>query len=241
MKMTDKEVIAFALSYRRDVLLLDDNEPITDSFKLAEKAGFFIIATPLKTKFDKDLERGFYKKIGSISFIFVNSDNYKATQNFTVWHEVYHCENPFNYNKIDILRDEKQAEIFAATLLLPPDTLALELESNLNTKKIYANEIHKLSIKYKLHYKAVLNQILRSFPEELGGLGFLYADKFFEDRKHLNYLDKEEISGLYTTGHKYISKSIIDAILENRDSGIIDNNDVSNINAIIEEVFSIDK
>ncbi|MEB7383482.1 ImmA/IrrE family metallo-endopeptidase [Staphylococcus xylosus] len=241
MKMTDSEVIDFALNYRRNVLLLEDNDPIIDSFKLAEMAGFFIIATPLKSEFDKDLERGFYKKIGSVNFIFVNTDNYKATQNFTIWHEVYHCENPFDSKILDINEDEKLAEIFAATLLLPPDTLALELVSNLNTKKIYANEIHKLSIKYKLHYKAVLNQILRSFPEELGGLGFLYANKFFEDRKHLNYLEEEEISDLYTTGHKYISKSIIDAILENRDSGIIDSNDVSNINAIIEEVFSIDK
>lgn len=240
MKMTDSEVIDFALNYRRNVLLLEDNDPIIDSFKLAEMAGFFIIATPLKSEFDKDLERGFYKKIGSVNFIFVNTDNYKATQNFTIWHEVYHCENPFDSKTLDINQDEKQAEIFAATLLLPPDTLALEFESNLNTKKIYANEIHKLSIKYKLHYKAVLKQILRTFPKEFQGLEYLYGNKFFDNRKFLNELDKVELVKLYETGNKYISRKILDAIIQNHENKIIDDEDVANINSIIEEVFSID-
>ena len=238
--MTDIEVIDFALSYRRNVLLLEDNEPIIDSFKLAEKAGFFIIATPLKSEFDKDLERGFYKKIGSVSFIFVNTDLYKATQNFTIWHEAYHCEIPYDSKKDNIERDEEQAEIFAATLLLPPDTLELELESNLKTQKLYPNKLHKLSIKYKLHYIAVLKQILRTFPKEFQGLKYLYGNKFFDDRKFLNELDKFELAKLYETGNKYISRKILDAIIQNHENEIIDNGDVANINDIIEEVFSID-
>lgn len=62
MNMTDKEVIKKAMEYRKNILNLSSDETIQDSFKLAEMAGFFIIATPLGSGFEKNGEYGFYKK-----------------------------------------------------------------------------------------------------------------------------------------------------------------------------------
>lgn len=94
--MNKDDVINSALDYRRSVLGLDDLDPIQDSYKLAEKAGFFIIALPLSDSYIKEEESGFYLKLGSIDFIFVNSSVYKATQNYTIWHEVYHSLYPLD-------------------------------------------------------------------------------------------------------------------------------------------------
>ncbi|MEB6231177.1 ImmA/IrrE family metallo-endopeptidase [Mammaliicoccus sciuri] len=238
MIMTNNEVIKQAMEYRRNMLNLCDNEPIQDTFKLAEKAGFFIIATPLGNEFNNNYEYGFYKKIGSSKFIFINSTAYKATQNFTIWHEVYHSLFPFNKFEMDYERDEEQANIFSSNILIPTESLKLELSKNIINKKLYANEIHKVSLKYKMTYKAVLKHFFDIVPELKTHLGYLYSKS--NERKYLTVSQRDELDELYEYGNKYLTKSIFEAIEDNHNKGIIDDDDLSRINAIIGEVFSID-
>lgn len=239
--MNKDDVINSALDYRRSVLGLDDLDPIQDSYKLAEKAGFFIIALPLSDSYIKEEESGFYLKLGSIDFIFVNSSVYKATQNYTIWHEVYHSLYPLDdqeYSKEKIDCDEDCAELFALVILMPPKAVEQYLSKNFLNETLYNNQVLSLSLKYKLHYNAVLKYIMDFYPI-FNRMGFLYGMKEKAVDK-LNTSNREKYSALMETGNKYITGAVFDAIENNYRAGKIDNNDLKSINELIEEVTSID-
>src|SRR5699024_6792622 len=107
-----EQVIKLAENFRSETLGLKPDEAIDNSFKLAEKAGFFIIALPLGKEFNKTHENGFYIKIGVVKFIFINSTVYKSTQNYTIWHEVYHSLYPMNISGASA-EEIKQDEVYA--------------------------------------------------------------------------------------------------------------------------------
>ncbi|WP_414047361.1 ImmA/IrrE family metallo-endopeptidase [Macrococcus equi] len=239
--MNKDVVIDSALDYRRNVLGLDDLEPIQDSFKLAEKAGFFIIALPLSDSYKKDEESGFYLKLGSIDFIFVNSTVYKATQNYTIWHEVYHSLFPLDdkessQESIDL--DEECAELFAVAILMPPKAVEHYLSKSFVNGTLFNNQVLSLSIRFKLHYNAVLKYIMDNYSI-FNRMGFLYGMQEKAVAK-LNSLNKEKYNSLMESGNKYITGNVFDAIENNYRTGKIDGSELKSINELIEEVTSID-
>ncbi|MBC9873854.1 ImmA/IrrE family metallo-endopeptidase [Macrococcoides bohemicum] len=236
--MKDTEVIELALKFRRETLMLADEQPIEDSYRLAEEAGFFIFSIPLKGAFDKNSENGFYLKINGYNFIFINSSVFKATQNFTIWHEIYHWIMPLE-SKDDKDRDEIQAEIFAASILLPPPTLKKEISPFLHSNKIYANQINKIAVKFGLHYKAVVKQIERVSPKLLEDKPYLHNIKYSEDIKFFNENEKLKYAELSKTNNRYITPKIFEVIEENYKKNIITEDELKEINRIIKEVSLI--
>lgn len=239
--MENNHVIKSALSYRKDVLKLDEHEPITDSYKLAEKAGFFIVALPLSEAYEKEKESGFFLKVGSTKFIFVNTTVFGYTQNYTIWHEVYHSLNPVDINEMtqaQIDEDENNAELFSSVILLPPSVLERLLVSNVETNTLYPEKILDIAIKYKLHYRAVLRLIFMFYPQ-FKSKSYLYS---FEGRaeKKLSSNKMRIHMKLKETGKKYISPKIFEAIEENYLEEKIDKEELKKINNLIEEVTSID-
>lgn len=235
-----EQVVKLAENFRSETLGLKPHEPIDNSFKLAEKAGFFIIALPLGESFDKTHENGFYIKIGVVKFIFINSTVFKSTQNYTIWHEVYHSLNSIDTSKAseeEIKQDEQYAEVFSSLILLPMQALEYELKSNLKRQQLFSQDIHRISIKYRLHYRAVLKQARDNY-NEFNRLGFLFSKE--NETNRLTLVEKDELASLYATGNKYISTGIFEAIESNYKNGLITQTELDEINGLIEEVASIE-
>lgn len=225
--MDRTEVVNKALDFRRNVLKLDDFEPIENSYQLAEKAGYFIVALPLSKEFAMKEERGFYLKIGSSNFIFINTSCYLSTQNFTVWHEIYHSLFPIdisNSTKNEVDQDENNAEIFASSILLPPKAMEMNLSECIKSDKLFNNQILDLATKYNLHYKAVITHIFKLYPQ-FKDRGYLYA-KENEGVMKLDFNSKKKYDELSQTNQKYITKSIFDAIEKNYKDKLLDNEEL---------------
>lgn len=240
--MINSKIIDKALDFRKNTLGLDDFEPIENSYQLAEKAGFFIVALPLSKEFAKKEERGFYLKIGSSNFIFLNTSCYLSTQNFTIWHEIYHSLYPIdvsNSESDEIAQDEINAEIFASIILLPPKVIDSKLNKSIKNNTLYNYQILDLAIRNKIHYKAVLTLINQLYPQ-FSDKGYLYS-KGEEAVEKLCAGKREEYNKLNQKNQKYITKSIFEAIEKNYRSERIDTDELISINKLIEEVISIDE
>ncbi|MDS3850781.1 ImmA/IrrE family metallo-endopeptidase [Staphylococcus hominis] len=240
--MNISKIINKALDYRRNILGLSDFEPIENSYQLAEEAGFFIIALPLSQKFAKKEERGFYLKIGTSNFIFINTSCYLSTQNFTIWHEIYHSLYPIdvsNSTEDEIDQDETNAELFASVILLPPEVIKEHLNNSIKNNWLFNNQILDLAIRNKIHYKAVLTLINKLYPQ-FRDKGYLYS-KEKEAVKELDIDKKEEYDKLIQIKQKHITRAIFEAIENNYRSEKIDNDELIKINKLIEEVVSIDE
>lgn len=151
---------------------------------------------------------------------------------------MYHSLFPFDKEEIEYERDEEQANIFSSNILLPTEVLKLELSKNIASGKLYSNEIHKISLKYRMTYQAVLKHFFNIVPELNKPLGYLYNKS--NERNYLTESQKDDLDKLYEFGNKYVTKTIFEAIEDNHKKGILDNDDLARINTIIGEVFSID-
>ncbi|MEX3425949.1 MULTISPECIES: ImmA/IrrE family metallo-endopeptidase [Staphylococcus] len=246
MENNNMKVIEKALSFRRNVLELSDDQSIINFEKLVEKAGFFLLISSLPNNYNAKDEKGFAFSGENIEFIFINNSNYYCAQNFTVWHEVYHLiegHDDFDFNSQQQKKlIEKEADLFAATILVPPNTLKKKIESKIKKNKLFSHDIHKLSIDFNCHYEVVYLQIKHLFPD------FYRHDKYFKNLykssnnfKFLSNLEIEQIENLRRTGNYYFTHTIIDTLLTNYEKGILSEEKLDNLIIKIKEVVNIDK
>lgn len=168
--MNDIELIMQkAMDFRRNILKINDDDSIDDFEKLVEKAGFFLLITSFPGEYDTEQEKGFLYSGENIELIFVNNSNYYCAQNFTVWHEVYHSlesHDDFDFvNEQEKKGIETEANIFASTVLIPPNSLEKKLKNKISNDKLYISDIHRISLDYNCHYQVAYLQIKRLFPE----------------------------------------------------------------------------
>lgn len=245
MEKNDEKVIQKAMDFRRNILGLRDDESISDFKQLVEKAGFFLLISSFPSEYDSQNEKGFIYSGENIEFICINNSSYYCTQNFTVWHEVYHSiegHDDFEFDDDNHKKSiEKEADLFAATLLIPPEILRLSLAENISKNRIYISDIHKLAISFNCHYEVAYMQIKRIFPE------FYKNNKYFKNlyksSNNFAYLKDEEIhkiKELRENKNYYLSPKVVDILLNNYERGIISEERLENLISKIKEVANIE-
>ncbi len=126
---------------------------------------------------------GMSLKISKDKFMLINSMHSLGRQHFTIFHELYHlfvqkdfehavCDN--NIDKKD-LKEEENADIFAANLMLPREGLLKVIpDEELKKDKISVSTILSLEQYYSCSHRAMLRRledlhlITKDFREKLG-------------------------------------------------------------------------
>lgn len=246
MVNNNEKVIQRALDFRREILKLDDNESIANFEKLVEKAGFFLLISSLPEKFNNKYEKGFMFSGEDIDFIFINNSNFYCAQNFTAWHEVYHLiegHDTFEFESEEHKKIvEEEADLFAATILVPPHVLKEKIEDKIKKNYLSPQDIHRLSIDFNCHYEVVYLQIKQLFPK------FYRSNKYFpniyassSNFKRLKDVEIDKINYLRRKNNYYLTPDIIDVLLENYEEGILSEEKLNNLIIKIKEVANIDK
>ncbi|MCG1061592.1 ImmA/IrrE family metallo-endopeptidase [Staphylococcus epidermidis] len=245
MEKNEEKVIQKAMDFRRSILGLRDDESISDFEQLVEKAGFFLLISSFPSEYDSQNEKGFLYSGENIEFIFINNSSYYCTQNFTVWHEVYHSiegHDDFEFKNDNTKKlIEKEADLFAATILIPPEMLRVSLDKKIKENRIYISDIHKLAIEFNCHYEVAYMQIKRTFPR------FYKSNKYFKNlyksSDKFTYLKDEEIykiKELRKNKNYYLSPKVVDILLNNYEKGIISEEKLEKIISKIKEVTNIE-
>jgi Zn-dependent peptidase ImmA (M78 family) len=159
-----RSVIPVASEYRMKIL--DENQPIEDSFAVLEELGFFIVRFPA----DESLS-GFHIKKSGRDCIFINSKHPLGRQFFSSWHEYYHAvtgegggislTNQRNYNEI-----EYKAECFAGCILMP-ERLAREyvIKNRINLQYLSHIDLIKMQNFFRVSYSAMITRLIQIYPE----------------------------------------------------------------------------
>lgn len=234
-----------ALKYRRDILGFKDEEVIKEYTKPAENAGFCLFVLPLGKIYKSDQEKGFLLRAREVDFIFINSSNFYCSQSHTLWHEIYHSienHDDFEYDTKDNYRIEREADQFAGCIQIPPTTLRKLIQKKINENRLYAEEIHMLSLHFNCHYHTMYMQIKNVFPE------FHKTNKYFknlyykhDDFKGITNEKIDEILKLRRTGNVYISPDVFEVIERNYRNSKINTEKLNELTDLIEEVMKLDE
>lgn len=164
-----KEIVPIALEFREKQLNLKISEPISDTFKLVEGLGYFV----LRFKAIGTLS-GFHAIKGGVNCIFINSSHTLGRQFFSAWHEVYHAfsGDVGGYSK---LGEEKyssmefKANSFANNVLMPEELIRYYVENRLylprGMKYVTHIQLIKMQHYFKVSHKALLYRLVDIYPE----------------------------------------------------------------------------
>lgn len=238
-------IIQKAMDFRKNVLKISDDDSIDKFEKLVEKAGFFLLITSFPGEYDSEEEKGFLYSGENIELIFVNNSNYYCAQNFTVWHEVYHAlESHDDFDFVDEEEKniiEKEANIFASTILIPPKSLEKKLKDKIMSNKLYISDIHRISLDYNCHYQVAYLQIKRVFPD------FYSNNKYFKNLYYksdnfdgLTNNEIQRIKELRKNRNYYLTPKVVDVLLSNYKKGLLPEEKLKNLIQKIREVTRIE-
>ena len=127
--------------YVRKIFGIDNTKPINIFKTLEDKEDFTIIFLPLSKNI-----RGFSHNEKGHKIIVINANDTEPQKNFSCAHELYHLY--FNYNKNNVYmvsnenENEKKAEKFASTFLIPQEALYIYIQdkgikpNNLSQKQL---------------------------------------------------------------------------------------------------------
>lgn len=130
---------------------------------------------------------GLSLKIDGHRFMLINSKHSIGRQHFTACHELYHLYEQENFeetfcdesNKTEV--EEKNADIFAANLLIPEDGLLRQIpDKELQKNKIQINTMLEIEQFYACSHQALLRRI-----QDLGIITTEYSEKLAYDIKSI--------------------------------------------------------
>ncbi|MDU1116413.1 MAG: ImmA/IrrE family metallo-endopeptidase [Clostridium butyricum] len=122
----------------------------SDPFKVISLIDKYII---IRFKNDKEIQ-GFTLKKGDFRCIYINSSDVLGRQNYSCWHEFYHCIDDINEVRISKKGDkspaEEEAEYFASCMLLDKEELDGYIRELCGSEK-NLNEEELIKIQYKFN------------------------------------------------------------------------------------------
>jgi Zn-dependent peptidase ImmA (M78 family) len=139
---------------------------------------------------------GMAVKCGDARFMLINQKRSLGHQHFTIAHEIYHLFIQENFTSQKCVTglfekqqdsEEKKADLFAASLLMPKDgMLQLIPNAELSKDKITLATVVKLEQNFSVSRKAIL-QRLKEFEIISGKLYSEYADKVKQSALRLGF------------------------------------------------------
>lgn len=191
--------------------------PISDSYKVIEELGFFILGKHI----DEDIS-GFNINIGNYKCIFINRSHHFARQNQSLWHEVYHwyANDTGHVSTMEASKYtemEFKAENFASKILIDRELLlvkAKELRENL--KFLSRKDIVHLQNYFNVSYMNILMALKELIGKDLNGKLF-YIGKYENHEKLISFCDQENLDRtIYDIPQNdYITASFIKNLEEN--------------------------
>lgn len=216
--------------------------PIPNSFKAAEELGFFVIAIPAP-----DNISGMTMNMADKSMIVVNSKNPLGRQNYSIWHEVYHWYSEDGqdisfYGESEYDETEFKAEFFASEILMPEESLIIELiklgySNKQSFRYLKIVDIVKLQNIFNVSYKALLTRIIditgiKSLKNRYGAAS--NQEKVMKLNKDNGYSGNLEM----INQEPYISESLFIYMNSNLKKGRVSSDRVKTVLDFIEEEFN---
>lgn len=122
----------------------------SDPFKVISLLDNYII---IRFENDKDIQ-GFTLKKGDFRCIYINSSDFLGRQNYSCWHEFFHCIDDVNEVTISKKGDnspgEQEAEYFASCMLLDKEEVDRYIREVWGSEK-YLNEEALIKIQYRFN------------------------------------------------------------------------------------------
>lgn len=212
-----------------------------DMMTLLEKKGIYLCEYPFETSAESHTDATitwFETEEGPLTFIGLNTSLYFDEQVFALAHEVYHFLTKTgkaymtDADEEDAIT-EKEADRYAAELLLPDEALRNRITAEFSEGKICRTErlralrfIARLQCEWWLPYRSIVNRLSEEgyIDEEMYEL--LYRDDVRSETSEygriLRSLDGEKYKLLNCrTNKKGISSSALEFIIKNFEDGLI--------------------